>query len=159
MGKLVDDKGKVVVTFTELIKGHMGAPKHKKGFSNKDIAVDHGNDIVYNRMLFRLFELMIMDVIDGDIVYFNKKLGSKMYVDMQPASAAMIKGKGLNKRRVEKIDFAVTRYKIPFVAFDPGGKRSMCKVIIPMYLYNELIKKVNGGQKYPKGLKKFWFDK
>ena len=159
MGKLVDENNKVVVPFTELIKGHMGTPKYKKGFSNKDIAVDHGNDIVYNRILFRLFELMIMDVIDGDIVYFDKKLGSKMYVDMQPASASMIQGKGLNKRRIEKIDFSVTRFKVPFVAFDPGGERSMCKVKIPMYLYNELIKKVNAGQVYPKGVKKFWFDK
>lgn len=159
MSKLVDEKGKVVVTFTELIKGNMGAPKYKKGFSNKDITVDHGNDITYNRMLFRLFELMVMDVINGDVVYFNKKLGSKMYVDMHPASPAMIKGKGLNKRKVELIDFSVTRYRVPFVAFDPGGCRSMCKVIIPMYLYNELIRNVNKGQKYPKGLKKFWFDK
>lgn len=159
MSKLVDKEGKVVVTFTELIKGHMGTPKYKKGYSNKDIAVDHGNDIVYNRIMFRLLELMIMDVIDGDIVYFNEKLGSKMYVDMHPASPAMIKGKGLDKMKGEKIDFAVTRYRVPFVAFDPGGARSMCKVIIPSYLYNDLIRKVNSGQKYPKGLKKFWFDK
>lgn len=159
MSKLVDEHGKVVVTFTELIKGHMGTPKYKKGFSNKDIVAAHNNDLVYNRMLFRLLELMIMDVINGDVVYFNKKAGSKMYVDMHPASPAMIKGKGLGKKDTEKIDFNVTRYRVPFIAYDPGGERSMCKVFIPKYLYNELVRKANSGKRYPKGLKKFWFDK
>jgi hypothetical protein len=41
---------------------------------------------VYSTVLFRLLELMIMDVIAGHVVYFDRNVKSMFYVDYKPAS-------------------------------------------------------------------------
>jgi hypothetical protein len=151
----------VVIPMSDLLAGELKKIKYKNKFNNKDIVSDGGTSRVYNAVLFRLMELIIMDVIEGHIVYFNKRAGSKFYVDYQPAGQELIKGKGIKDNRgFPLVDLRVTRYRMPIIAFDPGYKSSTpCVCIIPKYLYALLIEAVNKGKKYPKGVKNFWYNK
>ena len=62
--------------------------------------------------------------------------------------------------KIPKVDFRVSGYRMPMVAFDPGYPNSTpCEVFVPSYLYSMLIDKVNSGMKYTKSIKDFWFNK
>jgi hypothetical protein len=52
---------------------------------------------VYSTVLFRLLELIIMDVIAGHVVYFDRNVKSMFYVDYKPASQEIISGKGIKR--------------------------------------------------------------
>ena len=152
---------RVVVTVVDLLKDRVDKIKYKKGFSNKDMTSDHGTTTVYAKVLFKLLELMILDVIEGHIVYFNKRVRSRFYVDYTPAGKNLIMGKGIKEEmKIPLVDFRVTKYRMPLIAFDPGYKNSSpCQAFIPSYLYSLLIEKVNSGKKYSKSTKDFWFNK
>lgn len=152
---------RIIVTVKDLLQGRLKKIKYKKGFSNKDVVTDHGTTSVYAAVLFKLLELMIMDVIDGHIVYFNRRLKARFYVDWQPVSASMIAGKGITENmKTPLVDFKVSGYKMPLLTFDPGYKNSTpCQLFVPSYLYAMLIEKVNEGFKYTKGIKEYWFNK
>lgn len=160
-GKIFNTPSNVVISMAELLAGELKKIKYKSGFNNKDIVSDGGTSRAYSAVLFRLMELIVMDVIAGHIVYFNKKRGSKFYVDYQPAGPELIKGKGIkDDMDFPLVDLRVTRYRMPIIAFDPGYKNSTpCVCIVPKYLYAMLIEEVNKGKKYPKGLKDFWYNK
>jgi hypothetical protein len=51
---------------------------------------DGGTSRVYSTVLFRLLELIIMDVIAGHVVYFDRNVKSMFYVDYKPASQEII---------------------------------------------------------------------
>jgi hypothetical protein len=51
---------------------------------------------VYSTVLFRLLELIIMDVIAGHVVYFDRNVKSMFYV-YKPASQEIISGKGIKR--------------------------------------------------------------
>jgi len=151
---------KIITPLSELLHGKVDKIKYKKGFSNKDIVSDHGTSQVYAKILFKLLELMIMDVIEGYIVYFNKYSTSFLYVDTRPVSQAFIKGEyDKEDMKIPKIDLKVTNYRTPFIAFDPGGHGTPCLVNVPIYLFSLLIEKVNEGKKYAKSTKDFWINK
>lgn len=152
---------RVVVTVKDLLQHKVNKIKYKKGFTNKDISSDLGTTSVYSKVLFKLLELMIMDVIEGHIVYFNRKSKARFYVDWTPASPALIAGKGLKENmRIPKVDFKKSGYRMPLVAFDPGyAKSTPCQVYVPAYIYSMLVNKVNEGMRYTKSAKDFWFNK
>lgn len=152
---------RVVVTVVDLLKDRVDKIKYKKGFSNRDITADHGTTTVYAKVLFKLLELMILDVIEGHIVYFNKRVKARFYVDYTPAGKNLIMGKGIKKdMKIPLVDFKVTRYRMPLIAFDPGYRRATpCQVYVPSYLYSLLVEKINAGKKYTKSTKDFWFNR
>jgi len=159
--KYFNTPSNIVVPMADLLAGELKKIKYKKGFSNKDIVSDGGTTRAYSAVLFRLMELIVMDVIAGHIVYFNKRVGSRFYVDYQPAGPELIRGKGIKENMdFPLVDLRVTRYRMPIIAFDPGYKNSSpCICIVPKYLYAMLIDAVNKGKKYPKGTKDFWYNK
>lgn len=152
---------RVVVTVVDLLKDRVKKIKYKKGFNNASITADHGTTTVYAKVLFKLLELMILDVIEGHIVYFSRRVKSRFYVDWTPAGKNLIMGKGIkDDMKIPLVDFKVTRYRMPLIAFDPGYTRSTpCQVYVPSYLYSLLVEKVNSGKKYTKSSKDFWFNK
>lgn len=154
---------RVIVCVADLLQGRLEKIKHKPGYTNKDITSDGGTTRAYSKILFRMIELMILDVIAGDVVYFDRRRKSRLYVDYKPATERMILGEGLDKtNRVidEEIDFTITRYRVPIIAFDPGyAQANPCEVRIPPYLYNKLIKAVNSGKRYSKSPKDFYYNK
>ena len=102
----------------------------------------------------------MLDVIAGDIVYFNRKKKGHFFVYDWAPTKSFIQGKGLDKEmQIPKLDLTANGFKIPVVAYDPGRDLKLCKVFMPSYLYGVLIESVNAGKKYPKSFKKFWFDK
>jgi hypothetical protein len=151
----------VIVPMADLLDKELKKIKFKEGFTTKDITSDGGTSRVYSAVLFRLMELIVMDVIAGDIVYFNKRVGSRFYVDFKPAGTEIINGEGVTEDMgFPLVDLRVTRYRMPIIVFDPGYKTSSpCTCIVPKYLYAMLIEEVNKGRKYPKGTKEFWYNK
>lgn len=157
LGKFKTDE-RVIVSVADLLHDRLEPIKYNKGFNAKSITSDGGTSRVYSTVLFRLLELMIMDVISGNIVYFDRKVKSMFYVDYKPASENMILGEGITEdMKIPLIDFKVTRYRVPVILFDPGYSTSTpCECYIPPYLYSMLIEEVNKGKKYPKSKKVFW---
>jgi len=152
---------RVIVSVADLLQDRLDAIKYKPGHKASSITSDSGTSRVYSTILFRLLELMIMDVIEGHVVYFDKKVKSMFFVDYKPASQEIIKGKGIKENmKIPLVDFRVTNYRMPIIAFDPGYKSStLCECYVPPYLYSMLIEKVNQGKKYPKSTKDFWCNK
>jgi hypothetical protein len=66
---------------------------YKPGHGSRTITSDASR--VYSTVLFRLLELIIMDVIAGHVVYFDRNVKSMFYVDYKPASQEIISGKGM----------------------------------------------------------------
>jgi hypothetical protein len=52
---------------------------------------------VYSTVLFRLLELIIMDVIAGHVVYFDRNIIYVFIIDYKPASQEIISGKGIKE--------------------------------------------------------------
>lgn len=152
--EVTDDR--VEIPIREFFKDRLDEIKYKEGYSNRDIYSRGYTTGVYTVILFKLLELIVLDVIEGMIVIFNKKRDAKFYVDYHPASTDMILGKTEKKdNSVPKVDFKKSKYRIPFIAFDSGYKGSNAgKVIIPNYLYAYLVDKVNSGFKYSSGTKR-----
>lgn len=152
---------RVIVSVADLLQDRLEGIKYKPGCGSRTITSDGGTSRVYSTILFRLLELMIMDVIEGHVVYFDKTVKSMFYVDYRPASQELISGKGIREdMKIPLVDFKVTNYRMPIIAFDPGYKRSTpCECFIPPYLYTMLIEKINSGKKYPKSTKDFWRNK
>lgn len=152
---------RVIVPLTSLVKDGIKQIKYRKGFTNTDVCKSHKTERIYAKVMFRLLELMIMDVLDGNIVYFSKRTGARFYVDYRDVTIKNVLNAGkFGRPDIEKVDFGVTNMRTPFVAFDPGYKGSgPCLVTVPKYLYNDLIHRVNGGKKYAKASKDFWFNK
>lgn len=152
---------RVIVSVADLLQDRLDLVKYKPGCTSRSITSDGGTSRVYSTVLFRLMELMIMDVIAGHVVYFDKKVKSMFYVDYKPASQSIIMGKGIKKdMKIPLVDFKVTNYRMPIIAFDPGYSASTpCECFVPPYLYSMLIEEVNKGRKYPKSTKDFWRNK
>jgi hypothetical protein len=69
-------------------------------------------------------ELIIMDVIAGHVVYFDRNVKSMFYVDYKPASQEIISGKGIKENmKIPLVDFKVTNYRMPIILL-PGYKAS-----------------------------------
>jgi hypothetical protein len=158
--KLVPDD-RVVISVASLLKGKVDAVKYEKGFSNKHIAANCHTNTVYNKVLYRLLELMIMDVIEGDLVYFHRETKARFSVHYWMTHPELIEGKGIHDdMETNLVDLSKTNYRMPVIVFDPGYKDSpLCLTYIPSYLYGMLIDKVNEGKKYPQSIKRLWFEK
>lgn len=121
------------------------------------------SEAAYVKVIYRLMELILLDVADGTIVVVDKKRDAKFFVDFRPSSTAMIQGKGWKEagergNRIPRIDIRKFGYKDPIFAFDPGGKAFLTLVRAPKYLYSVLIENANAGTKYPKSIKQFkWY--
>lgn len=152
---------RVIVSVADLLQDRLEGIKYKPGHTSRTITSDGGTSRVYSTILFRLLELMIMDVIAGHVVYFDRSVKSMFYVDYKPASQAIIMGKGIKENmKIPLVDFRATNYRMPIIAFDPGYKGSTpCECFVPPYLYSMLIEEVNKGRKYPKSTKDFWINK
>jgi len=159
--KRFDTDQRVIVSVADLLQDRLDAIAYKPGHGAKTISSDGGTSRVYSTVLFKLLELMIMDVIAGHVVYFDRNVKSMFYVDYKPASQAIIQGKGIKEEmKIPLVDFKVTNYRMPIIAFDPGYKASTpCECFVPPYLYSMLIDQVNKGKKYPKSTKDFWRNK
>lgn len=151
------DDPRVIVPIADILQGRVDKIKFKPGFNAKSVVSDGGTTRVYSAVLFRLMELMIMDVIAGDIVYLDKKRKAMFYVDYMPVAASMIEGTSIKENmKIPLVNLRLTNYKMPIIAFDPGYKYSTpCICRIPLYLYVMLIEEVNKGRKYPKSVKDF----
>lgn len=156
-----DTDPRVIVSVADLLQDRLENIKYKPGHGARSISSDGGTTRVYSTVLFKLLELMIMDVIAGNIVYFDRKVKSMFYVDFKPASQELIRGKGIKEdMKIPLVDFKVTKYRMPIIVFDPGYKASTpCECFIPPYLYSMLIDEVNKGKKYPKSNKVLWRNK
>ena len=157
--KFKDDE-RINITAESILRNRVKKIKYKGDFTNSAISSSRRTSYVHATILFKLFELIMLDVIEGVMVFLNKKQGAKFYVDSVQPSKEYITGKGLDKRdtRMPVIDLRATGYRIPMVVFDPGYKRArLCEVRIPYYLYALLIDQVNSGKKYIKGTdKQLW---
>lgn len=152
---------RIIVPVADLLDNKVNRIKYKSGFNASNMSSDGGNSRAYSVILFRLLELMIMDVIAGDIVYFDRKVKSMFYVDYEQAPDFVIEGTRIKEDlKTPMIDMKMTNYRFPFIAFDPGYKGSSpCKCTIPNYLYVMLIEEINKGRKYPKSRNTFWKNK
>ena len=159
MGAKLDDR--VIVCVADLLDGKLPYIKYKNGFTARSITSDRGNSRAYSTILFRLMELLILDVIEGHIVYFDRERKSRFYVEYYPASPERIAKEGLDKNsKCIPIDFSKTKYRVPFIAFDPGYRGSpVCQCDIPPYLYDMLVEEVNKGKVYTKGTKVYFASK
>jgi hypothetical protein len=82
---------------------------------------------VYSTVLFRLLELIIMDVIAGHVVYFDRNVKSMFYVDYKPASQEIISGKGIKENmKIPLVDFKVTNYRMPIILLTRDIKLQLC---------------------------------
>jgi hypothetical protein len=139
---------RVIVSVADLLQDRLENITYKPGHGSRTITSDGGTSRVYSTVLFRLLEL-IMDVIAGHVVYFDRNVKSMFYVDYKPATE-IISGIKENMK-IPLVDFKVTNYRMPIILFDPGYKAStVCECFIPPYLYSMLIDEVNKGKKYPK---------
>jgi hypothetical protein len=149
----------IIKSVTALFEGNVDRIKYLKGFNNASISSDGGTSVVYMLMLYDLLEMMIRDVIAGDLVYFGKDKKAFFYVGFITASEDLIMGKGIERCvDIPLVDFRITGYKMPYIFLDtghPSTKPAICK--IPRHLYIELINAVNKGKKYissPKKIRK-----
>lgn len=151
---------RVVIPAPDFLRDKVKKIKYKKGFNNADIDSHHKTSGVYVKILFRLLELMVMDVIAGHTVYFSKRTKARIYVDYRDVLMKNImSAEELAKPHIPRVDFSVTRMRTPFIAFDTGhSKSSPCLLRIPEYLYIDLINQVNKGMKYAKSMKEFFFN-
>lgn len=135
--------------------------KYKKGFTNADIDTRHKTSGVYTKIFFRLLELMIMDVLEGHVVYLNKRTKARFYVDYRDVLLKnVISAEKLAKPHIPRVDLTLTKMRTPIIAFDSGhANSSLCFVRIPEYLYIDMINKVNSGKKFSRGKKEFWFNR
>ena len=132
-----------------LLKKRKKLPKirYTKGHRINDISKNRVNVEVFIKILFRLLELMLMDVAEGKTVYFDRKRKSRFFVAMIPAGSDAIMGKGLKEDSL-KVDLKTSKYTLPQYAFDPGGRANPAKVFVPEYLWEMLVDNVNMGKKY-----------
>lgn len=151
---------RVVIPAPDFLRDKVTQIKYKKGFKNADIDSHHKTPGVYNKILFRLLELMVMDVIEGHTVYFNKRTKARIYVDYRDVLMRNIKSADrLAKAHIPRVDFSITRMRTPFIAFDTGhAKSTPCLLKTPEYLYIDLINQINKGKKYAKSMKEFFFN-
>ena len=153
-------KRDIIVPCTRLFEGAVPRINYSKGYSNKSITSNHSTEYAYSTIMYKLFELIILDVIAGNIVYLDSKRKAKLYVDSKPATTEIIMGKNAEKAGISLIDFRASRYTIPVMIFDTGYKSStLMQCFLPKYLYSALVDNINSGKKYPKGTKVFWANK
>jgi hypothetical protein len=84
---------RVIVSVADLLQDRLENITYKPGHGSRTITSDGGTSRVYSTVLFRLLELIIMDVIAGHVVYFDRNVKSMFYVDYKPASQEIISGK------------------------------------------------------------------
>ena len=135
--------------------------KYKKGFGSKSVAETIPQ--VYIKVLFKLLELILLDVAAGTVVVGDKKRNSRFYVGFMPAHPNMIAGKGWKEKegkdRIPKIDLHKLNYKVPIFAYDTGHPKSFPAMVrAPKYIYSVLVENANSGVKYAKVNKKFWWE-
>jgi hypothetical protein len=158
--KIRNLKKNIVTPLTVLLEGSVKKIDHKQGFTNKDITSNHSTEYAYSTIMYKLMELVILDVIEGNIVYLDSKRKAKVYVDYEPAKTEMIMGKNADNAIIPLIDFRASKYRVPIIVFDTGYKdSSLMKCFLPKYLYGALVEKVNTGKQYPKGTKIYWANK
>jgi hypothetical protein len=86
---------RVIVSVADLLQDRLENITYKPGHGSRTITSDTSR--VYSTVLFRLLELIIMDVIAGHVVYFDRNVKSMFYVDYKPASQEIISGKGIKR--------------------------------------------------------------
>lgn len=152
---------RVIIPAPDFLKDKVKKIKYKKGFNNSDIDSHHKTSGVYAKILFRLLELMVMDVIAGHTVYFNKRTKARIYVDYREVLFKnILSAEALAKPHIPRVDFSKTKMRTPFIAFDTGYKNSSpCLVKVPEYLYIDLINQVNEGKRFSKSMKDFFFNR
>lgn len=156
----MSDDAKIIKSLRDIME--FKRIKYKKGFSNRSLTTTHKTSIVYMHVLFTMLELMLLDVVDGDTVFLDKKKGSRLYVDSRPVDVAMVGGKGWDEKKAKspKVDLRASGYRMPIFAFDPGPSTSRPALIhAPWYIYTALVENINAGKKYGKPLKRFWYDR
>jgi hypothetical protein len=98
-----------VIVIADLLQDRLENITYKPGHGSRTITSDGGTSRVYSTVLFRLLELIIMDVIAGHVVYFDRNVKSMFYVDYKPASQEIISGKGIKENmKIPLVDFKVT---------------------------------------------------
>ena len=60
-------KRDIVVPCTRLFEGSVSRINYSKGYSNKSITSNHSTEYAYSTIMYKLFELIILDVIAGNI--------------------------------------------------------------------------------------------
>jgi hypothetical protein len=107
---------RVIVSVADLLQDRLENITYKPGHGSRTITSDGGTSRVYSTVLFRLLELIIMDVIAGHVVYFDRNVKSMFYVDYKPASQEIISGKGIKENmKIPLVDFKVTNYRMPIL--------------------------------------------
>ena len=151
-----------ITGLTELMAGKHFKIKFKDGIKLKDLVPHRHLITMYLKVLYRLLELMLLDVAEGHTVYLDKKRKSRFFVVMEPASQEFILGKGWDESSdLTKIDLKATGYSVPKFAFDPGYKNSTPTLVsAPRAIWSVLIENANKGKKYGRPTnKKFSFER
>jgi hypothetical protein len=118
---------RVIVSVADLLQDRLENITYKPGHGSRTITSDGGTSRVYSTVLFRLLELIIMDVIAGHVVYFDRNVKSMFYVDYKPASQEIISGKGIKENmKIPLVDFKVTNYRMPIILLTRDIKLQLC---------------------------------
>lgn len=134
---------------------------YSEGHSSHSFTNGEGVTVAAMRILATLVELMILDVLEGKVVYFNEKLGASFSVNHRPILDKFFKGESHKNTRLEipKLDVIKAGFKYPIIVFDPGGQSDLCLTVIPRYLYALLTDKINRGKTFPKSKKEYILNK
>jgi hypothetical protein len=127
---------RVIVSVADLLQDRLENITYKPGHGSRTITSDGGTSRVYSTVLFRLLELIIMDVIAGHVVYFDRNVKSMFYVDYKPASQEIISGKGIKENmKIPLVDFKVTNYRMPIILLTRDIKLQLCEYSSLLILY------------------------
>jgi hypothetical protein len=126
---------RVIVSVADLLQDRLENITYKPGHGSRTITSDGGTSRVYSTVLFRLLELIIMDVIAGHVVYFDRNVKSMFYVDYKPASQEIISGKGIKEMKIPLVDFKVTNYRMPIILLTGYKASTVCECFIPHLYY------------------------
>jgi len=108
----------------------------------------------YGKFMYDLFEVMMFDFIQGDIIIFDKKRGLKFFMYMEKAPNSLIAGKPLSDcvvRKIPHLDFSKLDYSFPRVMMELGYKDKPAAFFkMPAHLYLLLIDEMYKGKRYIK---------
>ena len=154
---------RIVIPAIELFfDGAVKTIKYNEGVTSHSFTAGMGITVAARRILNTLVELMILDVLEGKVVYFNKKLNSSFSVNHRPVMDSFFKGSSHENTKVAipKLDVIKSGFKYPIVVFDPGREKDqLCLTVIPRVFYALLTDNINNGKTYPKSTKEYILNK
>jgi len=138
----------------EILKLRVPTVKYKKGFSGRKLGMPT-RQRMYSWIFYELIKLIVRDLMNGKLVYFQKNMKSVFYIAHVPVGEDVIRDGRPEQREgyeTPDIDLKVTGYTRPVVILDMRYKTRVrpCKVQVPPALYSEIVDLVNAGKTFIK---------